>query len=545
MFATIANKQKSTVFSIIVFVLFFYGFLSAATFSVKDYGATGNNQNDHQAIQSAIDACSNAGGGTVLFPAGEYVTGTLELKSNMSLYLEAGAVLKASRNTEDYPKRALLFGENLENIFILGPGIIDGQAEYEWKENDISDKLADNVPADFKPTITRSYPIAPNPKLVELVNCKNVKIKDITLKSSPSWTVHPWGCDGVLIDGITIDNDVVAGAWTDGIDPDCSRNVHITNCRIAAGDDGIAIKTTDHFGPARSCENIIIDNCHIVSASCGIKIGTETKADIKFVTAENCVIRKSNRGVGIIVRDTGTVSNVQFSNILIDCARHDYFWWGNGEPFYFVAWKRKGVENHGTIKNVSVSNIKAYACGTSFVEGITGRTLENFEFKDITLYVKSDSLLDFPVENKPYSFEHYYHTKIFPTGVSNYYLGRSVFKFTNINSLILDNIRISYMDRVSEKWENAVQLEKITNLNAKEIITRQPHLKSDHSAIVLDNVQSGEFYNCTALQGTETFFDIRNEKTANIQFRYNQLNQAKQGFKFEAKDLQKHVKVID
>ena len=75
--------------------------------------------------------------------------------------------------------------------------------------------------------------------------------------------------------------------------------------------------------------------------------------------------------------------------------------------------------------------------------------------------------------------------------------------------------------------------------------TRQPHLKSDHSAIVLDNVQSGEFYNCTALQGTETFFDIRNEKTANIQFRYNQLNQAKQGFKFEAKDLQKHVKVID
>ena len=70
-------------------------------------------------------------------------------------------------------------------------------------------------------------PLPPNPKLVELVNCKNVKIKDITLKKAPSWTVHPWGCDCVLIDGITIDNDVVAGAWTDGIDPDCSRNVHI------------------------------------------------------------------------------------------------------------------------------------------------------------------------------------------------------------------------------------------------------------------------------------------------------------------------------
>lgn len=100
----------------------------AATISIKDYGASGNNQNYHTAIQAAIDACSTSGGGTVLFPAGDYITGSLELKSNVSLYFEAGSVLKASRNSDDYTKWALFYGKNLENVFILGPGMIDGQA---------------------------------------------------------------------------------------------------------------------------------------------------------------------------------------------------------------------------------------------------------------------------------------------------------------------------------------------------------------------------------------------------------------------------------
>ncbi len=268
-------------------------------YNVCDFGAKGDGSSvDTQAIQEAINTCAQDGGGIVILPSGTFLSGTLFLRSQVHLELSLGATLLASRNQSDYPKRALIFGENLENIVVGGQGIINGQAEYKWDLDTGNSLYADGVPSDFHPKLKRPFPVSPNPKIIELINSSHVTIKNITIQRSPSWTIHPWGCKNVHIDGVTIENELEIGAWTDGIDPDGCQDVWITNCRVTAGDDAIAIKTTDNYGVPQVCENIVISNCILTSASSGIKIGTETKADIKNVTVSNCIIKGANRGAG-------------------------------------------------------------------------------------------------------------------------------------------------------------------------------------------------------------------------------------------------------
>lgn len=514
-------------------------------YNVYDFGARGDGLSiDTKAIQEAINTCSQRGGGIVVLPSGTFLTGTLYLKSQVNLELSLGAILLASRNQSDYSKRALIFGENLENIVIGGYGTINGQAEYKWKVDTGNNLYADGVPSDFHPKFKRPFPVSPNPKIIELVNSNNVTIRNITIQKSPSWTIHPWGCKNVHIDGVTIENELEIGAWTDGIDPDGCQDVWITNCCVTAGDDAIAIKTTDNFGVPKPCENIVISNCILTSASSGIKIGTETKADIRNVTVSNCIIKGSNRGLGIIVRDTGHISNIHYSDITIDCKRHDYFWWGNGDPFFFVVWKRPKGTKHGSISNVSVNNIRADICGTGLIEGISGQ-LKDVSFKNVTLNILPDEVSSFEEDSSTYLSEHYYYAKVFPKGNGKYFLGKSALRFFNVNDLHLNNIRIYFPENISAKWKNAIQCEDITDLYINELSVEQSKLLNDSPLLLFKNLKNALIRNSVAENNTNLFLKILGEKTENIRLQYIDLSNAKTPILFESKSLIKKVDIIN
>ena len=221
-------------------------------FSVRDFGATGDGKTlDSPAINKAIEACSAAGGGTVYFPAGTYVSGSIRLKSNLRLYLDAGAILysapgelKAFDLPEELPyqlyqdfghstwRNALIWGENLENITIEGPGKIDGRNLHGGKS-----------------------PPGHGDKAISLKLCRNIIIRDITIYHAGHFAILPTGCDNMTIDNLLVDTN------RDGINLDCCRNVRVTNCIINSDDDGLCLKSSYALGYPRTTGNITITNC--------------------------------------------------------------------------------------------------------------------------------------------------------------------------------------------------------------------------------------------------------------------------------------------
>jgi len=202
--------------------------LPAAVFSPAGYGAAFGGANEGAALQKAIDAASAAGGGTVVIPAGRtLVAGSIELRSNVVLDLEPGSHLVASTRQSDYPDSIFIKARHAENIAITGSGTVDGRGiEFLGKEG---------------PYIYENKPW--RPRLILLEDCRHVRVRDVNLREAAFWSLHLAGCEDVSIRGISIRNSLKAPNC-DGIDPDHSRNVRITDCSVECGDDAIVVKTS-------------------------------------------------------------------------------------------------------------------------------------------------------------------------------------------------------------------------------------------------------------------------------------------------------------
>ena len=311
-------------------------------YDILTFGAKGDGVTDDAVpIQKAIDRCSAEGGGVVLLPRNHvFLSGPVELKSNVELHLEATATLKANPNEEIYHLSAFganrgegmlwLWAKDAENISITGKGTIHGNG-IAFMGAELEDSY------ELKPLADQTFD--PRPHVLTLTNVRNLTIRDVTIKEGAYWTVHLIGCNEAVIDGINLLNNLKIRNG-DGIDLDHSKNVRIANCHITSGDDCICLKNRREFEHYGSCHDIVVTNCVMSSRSCAIKIGSENMDSIYNVMFDNCIITGSNRGLGIQNRDEGTVTDVVFSNIQLDCKLWSDVWWGKAEPIYVTSYPR-------------------------------------------------------------------------------------------------------------------------------------------------------------------------------------------------------------
>jgi hypothetical protein len=369
-------------------------------YDILSFGAKGDGVTDDAvAIQKAIDRCSAEGGGVVLLPRNHvFLSGPVELKSNVELHLEATATLKANPNEKIYHLSA--FGENrgegmlwlwakdAENISITGKGTIHGNGiAFMGAELDDSYEL--------KPLADQTFD--PRPHVLTLTNVQNLTIRDVTIKEGAYWTVHLIGCNEAVIDGINLLNNLKIRNG-DGIDLDHSKNVRIANCHITSGDDCICLKNRREFEQYGSCHDIVVTNCVMSSRSCAIKIGSENMDSIYNVVFDNCIITGSNRGLGIQNRDEGTVTDVVFSNIQLDCRLWSDVWWGKAEPIYVTSYPRangnhkdanwrfpKGqIEGRcGEVSRIYFNNITALSENGCFVGGDVPGKVKDIYFNNV------------------------------------------------------------------------------------------------------------------------------------------------------------------
>jgi polygalacturonase len=343
---------------------------TASVHSPAAYGAALDGRtNDGAALQRAIDAANAAGGGIVAIPAGRrLLTGSIEMKSHVTLHLEPGSRILASTEPSDYRTPVLIGALGAEEIAFTGSGTIDGRGV---------EFMAEELPYIFRPKPWR-------PKLMRLEGCRRVRMSDLTLRDSPSYTVHLVGCDDVAIRGITILNNLKIPNC-DGIGPDRSRNVRISDCHIEAGDDGIVIKTTRDNAAYGPSENIVVTNCTIRSSSAALKLGTETTDDIRDVIFSNCVIRGSHRGVAIVLRDAGSIENVLVENLTIETQLLHPAWWGAAEPIYVSAQPRTPGGRIGRVRNLRFSQILARSQGGVFISGSAASKPEDVVLENVTV----------------------------------------------------------------------------------------------------------------------------------------------------------------
>ncbi len=372
------------------------------TYNILDYGAIADGvTNCAPAIQRAVDEASHAGGGRVLIPAGRFLSGTVLLKSNVELHLALGATLLSSLDEsqiqpfpaadEDDNKETgwdggfFLGARDAQNVAVTGLGVIDGQGDKVFLDLD-----EDNGFHECPKTCT-----AFRPRMMLFEKVTNFVVKDVTLKDAAFWTLHMAGCKHVRISGIMILNDD-RGANNDGIDPDCCQDVVVSDCIIRTGDDAIVLKSTKpmakRYGP---CENVTITNCVLHSRDSALKIGTETHGVIRNVILSDCVVQDCSRGVGVWVRDGGTVENIHLHHLTGATRRYaDRYaipgapgWWGKGEPIFISATHRKGKEDAfpGVIRNVTVDHVNLACESCIFLGGEKESPIENVRMSDIDL----------------------------------------------------------------------------------------------------------------------------------------------------------------
>ncbi len=381
--------------------------LAQRVFDVRDYGATGRKSDDARpAIQKAIDACGKVGGGRVYVPPGEYTSGQLHLRSGVRLYLEAGATIYATLDSSQYDdakKAALIYGEDLHDIALEGAGTLDGQASYEWHLNTITDHYIlpnqRQMEAAGKP-LMRSFPagfgkVTVYPRMVLLLRCIDVRIAGLKFLRSRSWTINPYACKHLIIDGVYIYSAQKEAVWADGIDPDGCQDVRISNCTIETGDDAICFYSTSAWGPVLPTENVTVTNSRLSSSSAAIKFCDGNSRAVRHVTISNIIITNSNRGLAFMVFDGGIVEDVVIDNVTIDCRRFDWFWWGDGDPIHFNIKRRSEIDGRtyenepaaGIIRNVTISNVIAHGQGTSAIEGHPTSWLQGIRLNHVRLFV--------------------------------------------------------------------------------------------------------------------------------------------------------------
>lgn len=397
-------------------------------YNIRDFGAKGDGTTiDSAAINAAIDAASEAGGGTVWFPAGTYASYSVRMKSHITLYLDQGATLLAAdpsaeggydpaepnvwgdeHRYQDFGhshwKNSLIWGIGLKNVAIMGPGMIDGrglvgahrflrpdeQAAYA-ERREASGGQGESEWADYMSESREGN----GDKAIAFKNCRNVTLRDITIFRGGHFALLATGVDNLTIDNVRVDSN------RDGFDIDACRNVRISNCQVnTPNDDAIVLKSSYALGEARATENVTITNCQVSGYAIGslldgtfdrsvvaapdrdgptgrIKFGTESNGGFKNITITNCTFDRS-RGLALEIVDGGVLENVTISNLTM----RDIV---NAPIFLRLGNRARGPEGTpvGKLCRVNISNIIVYDADARYASQIVG--LPGHPIEDVTL----------------------------------------------------------------------------------------------------------------------------------------------------------------
>ncbi len=458
-------------------------------------------------IKNAIDAAAKAGGGTVYFPAGKYLTGAIHLKSNITIFIDAGAELHFSDDFNDYLPMVesryegvdvtsfspLFYAYKATNIAIRGRGTINGHGQKWWnfvegyKEGQLRtewqfmfDSLNRNIllPDDAR-QMKRGFL---RPPFIQPMYCSNVLIEGITIVNSPFWTVNPEFCENVTVTGVTINNPHSPN--TDGINPESCSYVHISNCHISVGDDCITIKSGKDV-PGRTknqpAQNYTITNCTMLSGHGGVVIGSEMSGGVKKITISNCIFDGTERGIRIKTARGrgGVVEDIRVDNIVMKNIKDQAIVL---DMEYAKSPPEPLSERTPQFRNIRFSNITASTKQAMYINGLAEMPVQEISLTDVV----------FDAE----------------TGI---FIG-------NAKDIELHQVRIN------TKKGPAVQAVNTERLTLDAVVSATP--LENTPLVKLTDVRNGLLQHCWVFKGTQLFADISGAATTGIKLRNNELDGA-------------------
>jgi polygalacturonase len=456
-------------------------------FNVLDYGAhRDGSASSTAAFRAAIQACAKAGGGTVVIPAGNYISGAIELVSNLTLDIDAGAVIHFAANREEYPMvasrfegvetqapAAMIGGHHLENVAITGRGTIMasnaewrtlmGAPEYRAAWTDLLGKLERHEPVAAEQRQKAALSLRTD--FIRPVESKNILIEGIHIMGGPMWVLHLLYCENVVIRNVVVES--YPGANTDGVDIDSCRHVRISDSYFDTGDDAICLKSgkdADGLRVNRPTEDVAITNCTVHRGHGAVVLGSETSGGIRNITASNIVAQGTDRGIRI--KSTrgrgGLMENIRFDNWVIEDTPDPAIEVTN----YYTRAPDEPVSVRTPIfRNIAISNVTINRCRTAVsIEGLPEMPVEGLRLSDV---------------------------------VANAREGLRAF---NTKGLELHNVRINPESGI------AFLIRDSTQLDLDGVQTRAP--KANTPVVRLDHSQGVSFRNSVAWPGTGVFLSM-------------------------------------
>ncbi len=364
-----------------------------STYDVRKAGAKGDGiALETKVLQATIDHCAEKGGGTVLIPAGCYRTGTLVMRSHVTLHLDSGATLLGSADIADYASAAtfrdavgcdrgqcLIFAKGVEDIAIEGRGVIDGQG------------------AGFRDPY--------RPMLLRFLNCQRVAVSGVTLKDAGAWVQHYLECDDVELQRVTVLSRVNGN--NDGLNLDGCQRVRVSDCHFSSGDDALTLKCTT----PRPCKDIVISNCLLSSDCNGLKFGTESRGGFENVTITNCAIYDTRLcGITVATVDGAKMENIIITNISMRDVGAAIFVRLGSRGYHLP--KEVQPRPCGSMRNLIIRNVLATGVDShgSAIMGLPGHPIENVMLDHVVISSRGGGTKEDagkPVEEAPERYPQY------------------------------------------------------------------------------------------------------------------------------------------